>query len=129
MQLNSKIYDFLRIIPAGLYNGLIWFMSSGPVPFNITGFDKTVHIMEYTILGILLGLGFKTSKNNFDNPARNCLFTGAILGGLDEIHQHFVPGRSMDIFDFSADITGIAAGIIIWIAFLNFMGLFFRKKN
>ena len=32
-------------------------------------------------------------------------------GMLDEFHQSFIPGRSMEFFDWLADFLGAAAGI------------------
>ena len=41
---------------------------------------------------------------------------------LDELHQHFVPGRAMDIMDVGYDVVGLLAGIIM------ISGLRLRRK-
>jgi len=129
---ESKIFKVFKIIPAGVYNGMIWFLSSRPLPVNIGNFDKTAHLIEYCILGFLLAIAFELNRKNFNLTAKHCLILGSIAGGLDEIHQYFVPGRSMDIFDFMTDVTGIAAGIIVWLLFIKLLSYlklnFFVKK-
>ena len=34
----------------------------------------------------------------------------ALLGGVDEFHQQWIPGRSMEFFDWVADFAGGTAG-------------------
>jgi len=106
---------YVRFVPAGIYNGIIWFLSSGPIFVNIQGFDKTAHIIEYSMLGFLLAFALNVSKDNFDKMAKYSVIFGFTTGIIDEIHQYFVPGRSMDGIDLLADITGIASGILVWL--------------
>jgi len=124
---ESKIFKILKIVPAGIYNGLIWFVSSNPLSVNIGGFDKTIHLIEYCIFGFLLAFAFALSRKNFNPTAKYCIVFGSIAGGLDEFHQFFVPGRAMDIFDFMADVAGIATGIAIWLLFIKLLS--FLKLN
>jgi len=35
-----------------------------------------------------------------------------LYGGMDEFHQHFVPGRSVDVYDFLADTIGALIAIV-----------------
>jgi VanZ family protein len=118
---ENNIIKLLKIIPAGIYNGMIWFLSSRPLPINIGSFDKMVHITEYSIFGFLLAFMFELTRKNVNPSARYCMIFGAFIGGLDEIHQYFVPGRSCDILDFAADITGTALGILIWLLFIKLL--------
>lgn len=108
--------ELARLIPAGFYNGIIWLVSSGPLPVSIGNYDKTAHILEYGILGFLLSFALNISKNNFDIPTKYVIFWVVLAGLTDEIHQYFVPGRSMDIIDLTADIIGGFLGILIWFA-------------
>ncbi len=39
--------------------------------------------------------------------------TMAVWGALDELHQHWIPGRSMEGGDVAADVTGAALGALI----------------
>jgi VanZ family protein len=36
----------------------------------------------------------------------------ALFGALDEWHQQFIPGRSMDLFDWLADFSGATIGTL-----------------
>jgi VanZ family protein len=126
MNLTEKTSKLMRIVPAGFYNGLIWFLSSRPIFIDISGFDKTAHIIEYGILGFLLSLGLSMSQNNFDKKAKYAIVLGLILGTIDEIHQYFVPGRSTDIIDIAADFTGITLGILIWFSFIKLLN---QRRN
>ncbi|MBM2829002.1 MAG: VanZ protein, partial [Actinobacteria bacterium] len=48
----------------------------------------------------------------------------SIVGAVDEIHQYWIPGRSMDFFDWVADTTGGGTGALFsallctWLPFL-----------
>ncbi|MFH0702641.1 MAG: VanZ family protein [bacterium] len=127
---NKKI-NLLKFIPAGLYNGIIWFFSNRTIPINITGCDKTLHILEYSILGFLLAFGLNISKNNLNTKIKGCFAFIFLAGMTDEIHQYFVPGRTSDILDFFADTTGGLLGILVWLFFakiLSFIKMGFFSK-
>jgi len=76
--------------------------------------DKLVHLMVYTILGVLLGwrLG-KVRKDTKGLCWRNSFFIGIFYAIFDEVHQIFVPGRQFDIWDITFDIIGLFIGILI----------------
>jgi VanZ family protein len=73
--------------------------------------DKIAHLVEYSILGALLfkGFGWSVSRSRLATFAF-ILAVGASIGGLDEIYQSFVPGRTMSIYDWTADAIGTALG-------------------
>jgi VanZ family protein len=87
---------------------LIFILSSIPgkelpvLPFP--GFDKIVHIIEYSVLGFLLsGIG------------KNTVFiflVGLLYGLSDEIHQIFVPFREFSLLDILSDAVGVYLGIL-----------------
>ncbi|MDD3012969.1 MAG: VanZ family protein [Candidatus Gastranaerophilales bacterium] len=118
---ESKIIRLFKIIPAAVYNGMIWFLSSRTLPVNIGNFDKSLHLIEYCIFGFLLAFAFELTRKNFNPPAKYCIIFGSIAGGIDEFHQYFVPGRSFDIFDFMADVAGIVVGIAVWLLFIKLL--------
>ena len=124
--------NLLKIFPAGVYHGIIWFLSNQQLHLNLHGFDKTAHITEYSGLGFLLAFGLSLKDHDFDNKAKGCLLFGALIGITDELHQAFVPTRSMDFIDFTADIVGISIGILCWLLFfkmLSFLNNEFKTKN
>ena len=44
MQFNKKI---IRFVPALIYFGIIWYMSTKQVPIDISKSDKLIHVVEY----------------------------------------------------------------------------------
>ena len=81
--------------------------------------DKIVHLFEYGIWAILFLLMLKQEDriNKLLGAFIAVLICGGILGVLDEIHQSFISGRSMDKYDFLADVIGMTFAIIIFLIF------------
>lgn len=69
---------------------------------------KAAHVCEYAVLGALLvravGLG---------SPAL-AFAVGVAYAASDELHQHFVPGRTGSPVDVAIDAVGLAAGIALY---------------
>jgi VanZ family protein len=99
--------------PVVLWAALIFALSS--VPSLSTGLGtwdtilrKGAHLTEYAVLGMLLlrALGREL-------PA---LLVGIAYAVTDEIHQHFVRGRHASPFDVAFDATGLAIGLLLYLA-------------
>ena len=96
------------------YMALVFYASSlSELPALATRLsDKLEHGLTYAGLGALLlralagGLGRPGAHD-----ARRVLAVAiaACYGVSDELHQHFVPHRSMDAYDLLADTAGAAA--------------------
>jgi hypothetical protein len=84
---------------------LFW---GGSQPFAVglfpAPFDKLAHSVYFATLTVLLWFGFGGRW-----PVLVFLVVSAI-GGLDEIHQSFLPGRMADVYDFLTD--AVAAGVV-----------------
>jgi VanZ family protein len=98
--------------PALLWAGIIFALSSQPtLPVSLgNGRDKIAHFTAYAVLGLLIARAL---------PPRGrlvwlAILLGSLYGASDEFHQHFVPGRSVDVFDWVADSLGAAAGTFIY---------------
>jgi len=95
--------------------GAIFYLSHIPgveVPPVLFGMDKLLHAIVFGILGFFT-LGALTGTVR---PRRIPLPWLAVLlvtayGVLDEFHQHFVPGRTPDIYDVMADAAGGMLGV------------------
>lgn len=73
---------------------------------QFTYMDKFVHLALYTALGFLLeGVPIHFVL---------LLLLGAAVGGLDEFYQHWIPGRSSNVYDWVMDAVGVALGL--WVA-------------
>lgn len=76
---------------------------------------KIAHFSEYAILVTLIYSYFRENLNKLRSTVY-ALIISFIYACSDEIHQYFVPGRSMMVRDVIIDTSGAAAAlIIIWI--------------
>ncbi len=98
-------------LPVVLWAGLIFGLSS--VPDLGTGLGtwdlvlrKLAHFCEYAIFGALLlrALG----------RAELAVAAGVVYAATDELHQHFVSGRTGAPLDVLIDSVGVAIGVTAW---------------
>ena len=69
-------------------------------------FDKLEHAGYFFLGGLALG-GRLVSRGTWPRRWWVLPLTAAVVGGFDEWHQRFSPGRSgLDLFDWIADIIG-----------------------
>ena len=106
----------MRFVPALLYAGLIFWMSSQPrlpqAPFLFDGIDKLFHAGEYAILGLLLLFGDRWPVGR---RAWGWVAVSLVYAASDEMHQLFVPNRSADVADWVADTSGALIATAIWL--------------
>lgn len=122
----AKLTVWLRLLPALLWQALIWLLSSRPWPTagglvarlwlllpqglrELLPADKAVHATFYGILALLWVWGL---------PLRQRIGAAWLLatawGALDELHQAYVPGRTADLWDLLADAVGAALAVGLW---------------
>ena len=77
--------------------------------FSLGWEDKFYHIIEYSLLGILIYLAYYSELNK---PFYIFISFGFIFGTLDELYQSFIPGRFPNAFDIIADGIGVTLGSI-----------------
>jgi VanZ family protein len=109
---------YLVYLPLILYWLLILVLTSLPgqdFP-NVEMNDKVEHLLAFGGLGFLLCLSLRI-QNKFVTvkkfPAYFTVFIVSSYGALDEFHQQYIPGRSCDILDWSADTLGVIIGVVI----------------
>ncbi len=72
--------------------------------------DKIAHFAFYGVMGFL----FVLWRREVGTGAAEAVFWAAIfaalLGAVDEFHQQWIPGRSMEFLDWVADFTGGTTG-------------------
>lgn len=116
MAAATRTQIVLAWLPACLYMGLIWALSSIALPDlpldSVPLRDKGVHFLEYGALGMLVA--HATLRTWPTRSAARTLPLAVLItfawGVLDEIHQGFVPGRSAEVLDLVADGLGAVAG-------------------
>jgi len=109
---------FLRYwLPAAGYVGLIFTLSSirGPdLPSGFPNLDKIAHLLEYSLLGLLLGRAIRFTLAGRGQTAAvvSTVLLGAAIGIADELYQRHVPGRSSDVRDWLVDVAAVAAAVL-----------------
>ncbi|MBI5608897.1 MAG: VanZ family protein [Deltaproteobacteria bacterium] len=121
----GKLATSLRLAPALGWSATIWWSSSRTWPearplladlphwllavLTVVPPDKLVHTAIYALLGALWRVGLRGHRAGVQAWALATAF-----GGLDELHQGWVPGRSSDPWDLLADATGAALAVACW---------------
>jgi len=82
------------------------------VPITQRFIRKMAHYVEYTLLGIMLYVGFLKTNFKRKKPLVLTLVFGAIIPILDEFIQFFSPGRKCSFADMLIDFTGILTGAL-----------------
>jgi len=77
----------------------------------IQGIDKVVHLFCYGVLAFLTYPPLAQASGAV-RAAILVMLAIAIFGALDEWHQQFIPGRTMDLYDWFADTLGAFLGLI-----------------
>lgn len=74
-----------RVAHAGLYGGLGWIAA-----------DALRRTGRWSRLALFTALG-----------------CGMVFAAADELHQHWIPGRTPELGDWTADVVGLAAGLLV----------------
>ncbi|MBN1233592.1 MAG: VanZ family protein [Candidatus Coatesbacteria bacterium] len=111
---NSKYRIWLPSIIWGIFILTITTIPGPELPKIplFPGADKLAHFFLYGIFGYFLT---KASRISF-NLITSIFFPlciGVIFAMIDELHQKYIPGRSCDIIDFTADTLGIIIGFLL----------------
>ena len=115
----SNTLRSLFLVCALGWAGVIFYLSQIPgvdVPPLFFDMDKLMHAIVFGILGFF-ALGAMNSPDNRHRLYQPWLAVGLVIayGVLDEFHQHFVPGRTPDIYDVMADAAGGMIGV--WLSY------------
>lgn len=74
--------------------------------------DKLKHFVAYALLGALIWRALNRRSPKWWQVAAT-VGLAAAYGLTDESHQIYVPGRSFDLFDLSADAIGAAVAALV----------------
>jgi VanZ family protein len=83
-----------------------------PTPSLIN--DKVKHFTAFFLLGGMMC--YVTNSRRWLRRFATIGLLGMAYGAIDEVTQHFVPGRYPDKFDFLADAAGVWTAIGIYVA-------------
>lgn len=81
----------------------------------IPNFDKLIHSALYAVEAFWMYRAVRWPGRAGFSLARAFAITGvlAVWGAADELHQAWIPGRSMEGEDVAADVAGAIAGALI----------------
>lgn len=126
---NVKKSHFILWVPFVVYYLFITGLSSVsgqaindtftlPFPY----FDKVVHFFLYLFLGMVLARALSWEEYYHHLKRRwyvYFLLIVPLVSFVDEVHQYFVPNRSMDVLDWGADISGAIFGAFLFVVFIK----------
>jgi VanZ family protein len=102
--------------PVVLIMGVIFAVSHMPDPGAPPGdlSDKSAHFIAYAALGAALMRALASGRASGVTRRRMvfAVVLTSLYGVSDEVHQHFVPGRTPDWQDVVADAAGAVAGVL-----------------
>ena len=110
-------YQLIYWLPVYLYLILIFYFSSRSVIPASTLLAERFYIRPYLqhVL-IYAGLALTISRAvNYSKNSSNFLvvFSTTLYGLTDEIHQHFVPGRTFEFLDIGMDFIGAVLALVL----------------
>ncbi|MFZ2153451.1 MAG: VanZ family protein [Microgenomates group bacterium] len=106
-----KLSSYLKLLPSIIWMCFIFFLSSLSTSSIHGTFNqrflilKSFHLIEYAVLAILIYLPIQKIPQS--------ILISYLYAITDEIHQHFVTGRTSKFSDTLIDLIGITLGIII----------------
>jgi VanZ family protein len=80
------------------------------LPFRMS--DKAAHLGFYCVMGFLCALWRRESGFPAVRAILYTVLFASLAGGVDEVHQLWIPGRSMELLDWMADTLGGGIGAI-----------------
>ena len=97
-----------------LWAAVIVVVSSLPMPAVQAppGTDKGIHAFLYLVLGILAARALISERTARVWQLLVLLLVLVAFGGLDELHQRWIPGRTADTMDWAADSVGSVVGVV-----------------
>ena len=78
--------------------------------------DKLAHLLEYSLLGLLVGRAIRFTLGGSGSRGLMALLAislGALVGFLDELYQARVPGRMSDVRDWLTDVTAVTVAVVL----------------
>lgn len=106
---RKRLYLVLLLLWA-LLTFLLTSLPNAELPVHFRFADKVAHFGFYGMMGVLCGLWRRASGASPGQAVLQALLFIAVAGAVDEVHQHWIPGRSMDLTDWVADLLGGGTG-------------------
>lgn len=121
--MKGGILRFIRYQAPALAWACVIFIASSIPSTRLPRFihminDKVIHAAVFFILGLLVyrALEFRAKPAMFVwGRALIAVLIVSVYGLSDEFHQRYVPGRTVDVLDFTADtIGGVLSAAVLY---------------
>lgn len=103
-------------LPPVAWAGAIFVVSSLSLPPQPPVYpfeDKVYHALVFGVLALLLLRAFFEGQQiSLARAALLAFILASLYGVVDEVHQYFVPLRTMDVRDWLADTAGAAVSFV-----------------
>lgn len=112
-------------LPAIIYGTFIFLLSNRSFEVSSVSFSGNYfHPLEYMTLGFLACMAWQPllKRNSMMTLFSAVMISGILFAISDEVHQHFIPGRRMDLVDLSLDALGL------WVGFGAFLLLQWTRR-
>lgn len=86
-------------------------LPSSAVPGQVAAYDKFLHFTIYAIFAVLLVRPMTEVASRWQAVVLT-LTIALLFAAVDEWHQGFIPGRSMELADWRADSLGAVVGAV-----------------
>lgn len=106
---RNRLY-LLLLLSWSLLTFLLTSLPNAELPVHFRFADKAVHLGFYLVMGVFCGLWRRASGVSTGRAVLQALLFIAVAGAVDEVHQHWIPGRSMELADWLADFLGGGTG-------------------
>ena len=106
---QRRLYLALLILWA-LLTFLLTSIPNPDIPVHFRYADKAAHLGFYGVMGVLCGLWRRASGCSARQAVLQAVLFIAVAGAIDEVHQHWIPGRTMSLLDWAADLLGGGTG-------------------
>jgi VanZ family protein len=83
------------------------------VPAGIWQGDKVVHFLAFGLLATVTLRALRLESARW--RAVVAVVVVSLFGASDELHQHFTPGRSCEVFDWLADTLGAGVAVALYL--------------
>ena len=83
------------------------------LPETFDGSDKVVHFALYGLMATLVARVHAVARTRPLGMYAAILIV-SVFGVTDELHQHFTPGRTMDVWDWVADTLGAMMATVMY---------------
>ncbi len=112
--MQKPVLRFLFLLLALSWAGVLYYLSAQPgtgKPPLFSHADKIQHFIAFGLLGFLAMGAIRIKGQTHRNwQVWLIVLLVGLYGIADEIHQRFVPGRDVSIYDVAADMAGGVMG-------------------